>query len=119
MVAVTSARAIRRVTFVKTSSATHGFNMDQRFVELPFTDQGGGQLKVQFPPRAADAPPGMWMMFALDDRGVPSEAKLMRVNVAPATPLAGQTISRRPATRPHVGDTVNLTWTQPTPTATA
>ena len=39
---------------------------------------------MQIPGRASDVPPGMWMMFVLDDLGVPSVAKLVRVNVAAA-----------------------------------
>jgi len=74
-------RPISRVTFVKTGSMTHNWNQDQRFVDLPFT-ANGNVLNVQIPSRASDVPPGMWMMFVLDDNGVPSVARLMRVNVA-------------------------------------
>ena len=79
---VSGARPVSRVTFVKTGSATHGWNMEQRFVDLPFNAQGA-TLSVQIPGRASDVPPGMWMMFVIDDTGVPSEAKMVRVNVAP------------------------------------
>jgi YVTN family beta-propeller protein len=79
---VSHTRTIARVTMVKTGSVTHSFNMDQRFVALPFTTSGG-QLSAQVPARASDVPPGMWMVFAIDDNGVPSEARLLRVNVAP------------------------------------
>ena len=82
-VSVSSGRPVSRVTFVKTGSATHGWNMEQRFVDLPFNAQGS-TLSVQIPGRASDVPPGIWMMFVIDDAGVPSEAKLMRVNVASA-----------------------------------
>jgi YVTN family beta-propeller protein len=75
------ARPVSRVTFVKTGSMTHNWNMDQRFVDLPFTAVGN-TLNVQIPGRASDVPPGMWMMFVIDDAGVPSPARLMRVNVA-------------------------------------
>ncbi|MES2634807.1 MAG: galactose oxidase-like domain-containing protein [Pseudomonadota bacterium] len=78
---VISGRPISRVTFVATGSVTHGFNMGQRFVELPFQAQGA-QLSVQIPARASDVPPGTWMMFVFDDAGVPSVAKFIRVNVA-------------------------------------
>ncbi|WP_082151594.1 galactose oxidase-like domain-containing protein [Caenimonas sp. SL110] len=82
-VGVSSNRPISRVTFVATGSVTHGFNMGQRFVELPFQAQGS-QLSVQIPARASDVPPGTWMMFVFDDAGVPSVAKFIRVNVASA-----------------------------------
>jgi len=82
-ITATGSRPIGRVTFVKTGSATHGWNMEQRFVDLPFNAQGS-TLSVQIPGRASDIPPGIWMMFVIDDAGVPSEAALMRVNVAAA-----------------------------------
>ncbi|GFE89875.1 PA14 domain-containing protein [Steroidobacter agaridevorans] len=72
---------ISRVTMIKTGSVTHSWNMEQRFVELTFA-QNGSQLRVQAPTRAADAPPGFWMIFALDQLGVPSHARIVKVNVA-------------------------------------
>lgn len=83
-----SGRPASRVTFVKTGSVTHSWNMDQRFVDLPFTAGPGGTLSVQIPARASDVPPGMWMMFVFDDAGVPSVAKMVRVNVASALNVA-------------------------------
>ncbi len=79
---VTSSRTISRVTFVKTGSVTHSWNMEQRFVDLPF-NAVGSQLSVQIPARASDVPPGTWMVFVIDNTGVPSLAKMVRVNVAP------------------------------------
>jgi YVTN family beta-propeller protein len=75
------ASAIKRVTLVKTGSVTHGFNMDQRFLEL-FYSASGDQLDVMAPARASDAPPGYYLLFLFDDRGVPSVGKILRVDVA-------------------------------------
>jgi YVTN family beta-propeller protein len=105
---VTSARPIQRVTFIKTGSATHGWNMEQRFVDLPFSAQGG-LLAVQIPARASDVPPGMWMMFVLDDAGVPSVAKLVRVNVAGALNVSVTPVLAAPAPQASVqGSAVSL-----------
>lgn len=91
-ISVTGSRPISRVGFVKNGSGTHGFNLEQRFVQLPFAAQGtaaqGQTLSVQIPSRAADIPPGMWMLFAIDDTGAPSVARLIRVNVARAADVA-------------------------------
>ena len=81
---VSGGAAPARVVLVKTGSATHGWNMEQRFVELTF-NANGNRLSVQAPPRAADAPPGFYMVFVLDAAGVPSVAKIVRMNIA-ATP---------------------------------
>jgi YVTN family beta-propeller protein len=74
---------VSRVALVKTGSVSHGVNFDQRFVELDF-DQAGDQLMVQAPVRAADAPPGFYLLFALDTAGTPSIGRIVRVGVATA-----------------------------------
>ncbi len=77
----TDAADISRVTMVKGGSVTHSWNMEQRFVELTFV-RSGSRLRVQAPTRAADAPPGFWMLYALNEAGVPSIARVVKVNVA-------------------------------------
>jgi YVTN family beta-propeller protein len=76
-----SAPGISRVVMIKTAAVTHSFNMEQRFVELTFR-ASGNRLMVQAPTRAADAPPGFYMLFVLDDAGTPSIARIVKVNVA-------------------------------------
>lgn len=76
---------VRRLTFVKTGSVTHSVNMDQRFIELPFTSSNG-TLFVQMTDKVTDMPPGYYLMFAFNQSGVPSHAKIVRVNI-PANPL--------------------------------
>ncbi|MCU0760900.1 MAG: PA14 domain-containing protein [Steroidobacteraceae bacterium] len=76
------ANAIARVTLVRTGSGTHGWNMDQRFTELTFQVRGN-RLAIQAPTRASDAPPGFYMLFAIDSAGVPSVAAMVQVGVAP------------------------------------
>ena len=73
--------AISRVTLVRTGSATHGWNMEQRFSELTFSLQGN-RLAIQTPAKAADLPPGFYMLFAIDAAGVPSVASMVQVGVA-------------------------------------
>ncbi len=77
-----SAAAIGRVTMIKTTSASHSFNFEQRFVELTF-QQSGDRLVAQAPTRATDAPPGFYLLFVLNSAGTPSVAKIVRVPVAP------------------------------------
>ncbi|MGE3290414.1 MAG: galactose oxidase-like domain-containing protein [Geminicoccaceae bacterium] len=77
---VDNGAAIARVTLIKTGSVTHSFNMEQRFLELPFT-VSGNVLKVKSPANANLAPPGRYMLFVLNAQGVPSVARL--VSIAP------------------------------------
>jgi YVTN family beta-propeller protein len=73
--------AISRVVMIKTASVTHSWNMEQRFVELTY-QQNGSSLRVQAPTRAADAPPGFYMLFAFNAAGTPAIAPILRVGVA-------------------------------------
>ncbi len=73
---------ISRVTLIKSGSVTHSVNMDQRFLELSFT-QSGNMLGISLPVRATDTPPGYYLMFAIDNAGVPSVAQMLRINIDP------------------------------------
>ena len=73
--------AISRVAMIKTASVSHSWNTEQRFIELTF-QQNGGQLNIQAPTRAGDAPPGYYLLFVLNAAGTPSIAKIAKVGVA-------------------------------------
>jgi len=78
---------ISRVTLIKSGSVTHSVNMDQRFLELPFT-QTAGTLFVDAPVRASDVPPGYYLLFVLNEKGTPSVASIVRINIASNPNLA-------------------------------
>ena len=80
------AARISSVTFLRLGTPTHAFNMDQRFLRLPFSVTTGG-INVTMPAHANLAPPGYYMMFLLDANGVPSAGQIMRIsNLAPPNP---------------------------------
>lgn len=80
------ASRINRVALVKLASVTHANNMDQRYVELPIV-----AIEVSQPARPTDhvivdaprdgtiAPPGPYMLFLIDQIGVPSRAQIVFV----------------------------------------
>jgi hypothetical protein len=70
--------AISRVTLVRFGSTTHAWDMDQRFLELNFS-QTGSTLSIQAPKRPELAPPGHYMLFAFDQAGVPSRAAIVKL----------------------------------------
>jgi hypothetical protein len=78
-VGFSNASKIKRVTLVKTGSVTHSVNMDPGFLDLEFT-RTGSMLTVAGPRRAADAPPGYYMLFVIDSKAVPSMARIVRIN---------------------------------------
>jgi len=66
------------VALIAQPSVTHGFNTNQRYVALSFTQAPGG-LTVTAPANADLAPPGYYMMFLVDGTGVPSLAAWLRL----------------------------------------
>ena len=68
---------ISRVTFVRMGSTTHAMDFDQRFVDLPFT-QNGISVAATLPTNWNVLLPGNWMAF-LWQNGVPSIAKVVLV----------------------------------------
>ena len=106
---VAGAATIGRVTLVKTGSVTHGFNMEQRFLELAFS-ANGGSLSVQAPARSTDAPPGTYLLFVIDSAGVPSVGRIVRIEPA-AAPNQAPTVSAGPDRAINLPSSVQLTGT--------
>jgi hypothetical protein len=100
------AAGISRVTLVKTGSVTHGWNMEQRFLELGFS-ASGASLSVQAPARSTDAPPGTYLLFVIDTEDVPSEGRIVRIEPANQAP----TVSAGPDRTITLPSTVQLTST--------
>jgi hypothetical protein len=68
---------IASVALVRLGAVTHQFDEDQRFLSLTF-EQNGSTLSVDAPATGALAPPGYYMLFVLNQAGVPSVARLVR-----------------------------------------
>jgi PKD repeat protein len=72
---------ISKVSLIRLGSATHAFDMGQRFEWLPFSRIPGG-LSISAPDNSNLAPPGHYMLFLLNGSGVPSVAKIVKVGSA-------------------------------------
>jgi hypothetical protein len=70
------------VSWIRLSSVTHSFNMDQRINFLAFRPAAGG-LTITAPENPDICPPGHYMLFVLNKAKVPSLAKILRI-AAPA-----------------------------------
>jgi hypothetical protein len=77
-----NAAPVKFLVLVRLGSVTHGVTFDQRRVELGFT-QSGSRLSVTAPAHGRLAPPGPYMLFALDEAGTPSVAKMVNVSLRP------------------------------------
>jgi galactose oxidase len=69
---------IQKVTLIAMGSVTHAFDQNQRLLTLNFAQAGGG-LSVNAPVSNIAAPPGPYMLFLVNAQGVPSVAKIVRV----------------------------------------
>jgi hypothetical protein len=76
--ATPDAGQIVRMTLVRLGSVTHGFDQNQRFLELSFRRAAGG-LMITAPARSDLAPPGHYLVFAVNEAGVPSMGRTVRV----------------------------------------
>jgi hypothetical protein len=70
---------VSKVTWISLGSVTHSYNENQRAMRLTFTGSGTAAISVTAPARAALAPPGYYLLFIVDGRGVPSVAKIVRI----------------------------------------
>src|SRR5215211_5465568 len=90
-----NAASIGKVALVRLGAVTHSVNMEQRYVPLTFSADGGA-LNATAPANANIAPPGIYMLFAIGTDGVPSVARMVRVGAAaPPPPPANQPPSVR------------------------
>jgi galactose oxidase len=79
LVQTADAAQVAKVTLLALGSVTHAFDQNQRFLKLPFTVTSGG-LTVTAPASNLAAPPGYYLLFILDGRGVPSVARIVKLN---------------------------------------
>ena len=103
---------IASVVLMKDGSVTHAFDMDQRLVGLNFT-AGSGALTVTGPPNGNIAPPGYYMLFLINNAGVPSIAKFVQVSPAPTDvpPTGTITSPATPTVTINQGQTVTFAGT--------
>ncbi|MCU7727938.1 discoidin domain-containing protein [Actinoplanes sp. KI2] len=70
--------AVTKFAIVRMGTATHTVDTDQRRLSLPPTTITGG-YELTIPADAGVALPGYWMLFALNAKGVPSVAKVIKI----------------------------------------
>lgn len=115
-VSTPDAASISKVTLLRLSSVTHGFDQNQAIAKLNFTT-GAGSLTVTAPGTPIQAPAGYYMLFILNGSGVPSVAKIVRLGAGtPPTPtptpgIAPAAPSGLTGNSPTGSRRVDLSWT--------
>jgi Domain of unknown function (DUF1929) len=66
---------IASACLIRNCVTTHSFDSGQRLVDCPITSQAGGAVRVTVTGNSNIAPPGWYMLFLVDQQGVPSVAR--------------------------------------------
>ena len=95
---VKSPSKVSRAVLMAPAATTHGYDMNQRHVELAVSSivEGVG-INVVAPPSANVAPPGYYMLFLLNGQGVPSVSRPVRLdpNALDAAGVAGKSCKKK------------------------
>jgi galactose oxidase len=75
----TSTTATNRVALIRNTCVTHSVNMEQRYVRLADLTNGSGTFTVPGPATGNLAPPGYYMLYVINQNGVPSVSTMVHV----------------------------------------
>ena len=78
------ASSIDKVSIIRSSSVTHAFDENTRYLSLVF-GAAGTALTVEAPAHGNLAPPGYYMLFLVNDQGLPSIAEWVKLGDCTAT----------------------------------
>jgi len=78
LVTAETSSTITRAHLIKLGSVTHSENQDQRLVPIAMS-QSGSTLNFPMPTSRNVAPPGHYLLFALDANGVPSVGAMIKL----------------------------------------
>lgn len=112
-VGFTATSPIRSAVLIRPGSTTHGFDMDQRVIGLcgPSPQPpcaGSPTLTLTVPSNANVAPPGFYMLFLVDQSGVPSVAQWIELASVTAAPPDGVIASPASDVTINAGNTVSF-----------
>ena len=71
---------IRWASLIRNCVTTHSFDGSQRLVNLDVTSRNAGLVTAKVPQNANLAPPGWYMLFLVDNNGLPSVASWIRLS---------------------------------------
>jgi galactose oxidase len=100
--------SIAKVSWIRLSSVTHSCNQNQLLNFLGFR-QEASKVIIQAPASPNVAPPGHYMLFVLNEQGVPSVGHIARISAqAAAQTQDAVSALRKPAAAPIPADLVAL-----------
>jgi Domain of unknown function (DUF1929) len=78
-VEATVSSGVHEITMMRPSACTHSCDNEQRLLDVSFDGGAGNSITLQMPTNADLAPPGWYLMFALDHHGVPSVGQWLKL----------------------------------------
>lgn len=85
-VSTPSAMTLRWAQLIRPMATTHAYDTSQRLVDLPIVCRDACGITVEVTGNPDLAPPGWYMLFVVDDCGIPSSALWIRLDRAPVPP---------------------------------
>lgn len=79
-ISVDDVQNIEKVSLIRVSSTMHNNNMDQRCLFLNILEKFDNTIKSYSPKDGTWAPPGYYMLFVVDEKGIPSLGEFVRLN---------------------------------------
>lgn len=102
--------SIKTVSWVRLGSVTHSNNMNQSLMFLDFNPKSTSttRITVQAPGNPNVAPPGHYMLFLINQQGVPAVAPIIRIGStsAPASTTTSAIATQPPTQSNHVESTL-------------
>lgn len=81
-----STDSIATACLIRPAATTHGFDQNQRFVPLTLEWKSATELRALAPARGSIAPPGFYLLFIVNQNGVPAVARWIRLSNCPTVP---------------------------------
>lgn len=72
---------IASVALLRTGPITHNWARGNQYVKLPFTREQNGKLSVTSPPLPGLAVAGDYLLFVVNEEGIPSAGKHLWLNL--------------------------------------
>jgi hypothetical protein len=80
VVETSQAANINSVVLIAPISVTHHTDAGQRYIKLPIRSRTATTIETEAPASGNIAPPGFYMLFVVNNQGVPSEAKFVAIS---------------------------------------
>ena len=78
-VEATVSSGVHDITMMRPSACTHSCDNEQRLLDVSFDPGAANSITLHMPANADLAPPGWYLIFALDHHGVPSVGQWLRL----------------------------------------